>query len=153
MLTIVSFILFWLAIISSIKNPLWPYSIIVVSVLTIIQTNRAGRIGRYFEWVSILIYLLILPFGIKIKNLGFVLFSLGGVLNCIAILANNYSMPVDERICLKMGLVLPPGYKFIDSFTKFKLLCDWLYFPYAGQIFSIGDVLLYISFAVIWRYH
>ena len=86
-------------------------------------------------------------FGIWKDSFGFLLLSMGLILNYTVVLMNDGKMPVDP---LKLKyIMLREGYVFINKNTKLKWLSDCLYFPGSGNIFSIGDVCIWASFLVM----
>jgi hypothetical protein len=83
--------------------------------------------------------------------LGIVVVTIGSVSNTLARVANNGYMPVDPQAYMEYNgsLANLPASRAFTEMTKLPLLGDQLYFPYAGGIFSPGDVLLCLGLLII----
>jgi|SRR3989338_2610513 len=107
--------------------------------------------------IPITIAVFVLIFGTLRLDYGFITIALGMLMNYSVILINNNKMPVDAQQFMKMcspGLNrLPRMYIFSNNSTRAKVLSDCLYFPYAGLIFSPGDVLVWSGYLLIYLNH
>ncbi|NCN53058.1 DUF5317 domain-containing protein [Candidatus Wolfebacteria bacterium] len=72
------------------------------------------------------------------KELGLFIYSVGSLLNCVAMLANDYKMPALTQ--LGETRVLKP----LTDITVFPLLCDLIKTP-GLLVISIGDIILTIG--------
>lgn len=118
-------------------------------------------INRCFNWMSRvtilgLICLSLVTFIIVAhsKQISLWVISLAGLSQFLAVVFNNGLMPVDGMAIKSLygGIVtdLDPGYVIINAKTKLPWLADIFYFPYAGGVFSVGDVLLAVGLWLIF---
>jgi len=99
-------------------------------------------------------------------GIGLLVLSVGMFLNLIAVLSNNWQMPVFlKHIKEKKWIESNPNYNILNKKTKFKCLCDIYRYPYIYRnnfyIYSIGDYLIKIgriiffiavtSYLILWR--
>jgi hypothetical protein len=113
-------------------------------VFALISSERFGKFVMIKQLI-LSIGLILISIVFLDNGLGFIIMASGLILNSVVILANHNTMPTRKLKFDKLyyGPVLPPEYSFIDEKTRYKLLSDYLYFPHAGGVFSIGDVLIY----------
>ena len=98
----------------------------------------------------------------------FCVWLLGHSLNMIAILSNDYQMPVyincikniDDRNEFMAVTQKSPSHCLATPNTKYRLLCDFIPFvnPHKKLIMSIGDIVMHIGYiiwfggAILWIY-
>ena len=89
---------------------------------------------------------------LNIKQLGVTVMTTGYILNILVRVSNNGYMPVDPQVYIKYNgnlENLSAKGVFTTEITRLPLLGDWLYFPYAGVIFSPGDVLVSLGLLIL----
>lgn len=89
---------------------------------------------------------------LNIKQPGVIMVTAGSILNTTVRMANKGYMPMDPRVYIKVNgnlENLPARFVFTTETTQLPLLGDWLYFPYAGGIFSPGDVFAFLGFLTL----
>lgn len=132
------------------------------------RTELHTIIVRYTIIIQVIIYLTLLIFIIaNIKNnKGFAVFTIGALLNAIAIFSNGGFMPVSTKMAItngyevtlaKLQAKLIFGHDVLTAQTRLPLLADWLdiQIPYiSAKTISIGDIwidlgLLFITIGLI----
>lgn len=97
--------------------------------------------------------IMLIPFCfLNIKKLGVTAAATGFILNTIARVSNNGYMPVDAQAYIKYnGNLENLSAKgiFATEIARLPLLGDWLYFPYAGGVFSPGDMLVLLGLLIL----
>jgi hypothetical protein len=107
-------------------------------------------IGNFFVFVvlaSVAIY--------NTRAYDFILMSAGSGMNGLVMCANGGFMPVSPEAIARIGFTFTnrSGYCLLTENSNMKILSDWLYFPYAGAIFSPGDLFFYAgSIVLVLRY-
>ena len=135
--------LFFICAIFALRDNLGLCSLLMLHTLGIF-------IWKYFQEIMLpfMISLFVLFLGIWKYDYGFIILSTGMLLNYAVVLRNNNRMPISRSQFVKKYSLdaLPSTYFFSNEHTKLKLLSDRLYFPYAGGIFTVGDVVLWIGY-------
>ncbi|MDO8515928.1 MAG: DUF5317 family protein [bacterium] len=77
--------------------------------------------------------------------------SAGNILNAVAMFANDWHMPVDTDVARSIGMwdVESGLHSAMTPSTRLPFLCDRFFNPhFVDAIFSIGDALLFVGFAI-----
>lgn len=148
-----------------------------IGVIAIFVNKQSRNRFQTYDWMTVPFLILVLPkpgfaifhsliYGILIllslvvfcflnpKQLGVIVFTLGFALNKLVRVVNNGYMPVDLQAYKQYAgelanLSAHETYIFITDTTKLSFLGDWLYFPYAGGVFSPGDVIIDIGSLIL----
>lgn len=142
------------------SNKTWLFQASLLAAYSLVIANIIFGIAQFY--VSLFVCLSMVPlFVYYLFNKGRVYilsFVAGMTMNHLVIALNGGFMPVSEDSMVKIQGKLAPVtlnggivgfsglYKYMTEDTVMPFLTDWIYFPYAGGIFSPGDVLIFLSF-------
>ncbi|MBI4992139.1 MAG: DUF5317 domain-containing protein [Candidatus Harrisonbacteria bacterium] len=143
----------------------WPTLItilvVIIAIFAISYAAESRLLNKSQETAAVITISTITPIAFLLSNLqeiGVILFSIGWILNRLAILANQGKMPVDSEALDKTLVPIPYGeveesdlHSIMTPESKYKFLCDWLYLPFnlGLGIWSIGDVLIILGMLVL----
>lgn len=151
MIDILCTFLYLLGIASLVDEPLFFTMLIAVLFINLAWRFHQKILSVSFATICIFI------FGVWLKDIGFIILSLGMLSNWTVIYLNDNNMPVDERLYGKINSFdlhkLPAGYFFSNELTKLRFLSDCLWFPGSKSVFSPGDVFLWLGYGLVALSH